>query len=241
MSHSETSHTALGVGLLNELYDMISILDSRVLRNICLTGGRSAEVFYELVEARKFLTKNCSNFYFGDERCVVSDHPESNYQLVVRSLFPDGVNAECNVYRMHGEVENLESEANRYAELLPESLDLLLLSVGEDGHIASLFPGSTVVEESQRKVVLVKDAPKLPAERLTITSIVIHAARKVIVMASGAEKGAVLAAALQEPDRIKELPVRLTIGSTWILDPNAAKVFLKKAPENHLNTRIIYA
>jgi len=240
-SHSETVQAAFIARLFEELCDATSVSNGATARSICLTGGRSAKALYESTETRNYLIKHYSNFYFGDERCVESNHPDSNFQLAVRSLFSDDVKLEKGIYRMHGEACRLDEEAERYGDLLPDHLDLLLLSVGEDGHIASLFPGSRSIGEAVNKVVPVLDAPKRPPRRLTITPRVIQSAKKTIVMAAGSEKGAVLSAALKEPDRTSELPVRLTIGSTWVLDSSATESFLKDAPENHLNTRIIYA
>ena len=208
-------------------------------RTICLTGGRTANALYGHKVVRNLLHKYFSNFYFGDERCVDPGHSESNYKLAKNSLFRNGNCTSFNIYQIQGESDQPEAEADRYATLLPENLDILLLSVGGDGHIASLFPNSMAVTEKNRKVVPVMDAPKPPAERLTITPLVVRSAKKVIVMAAGSEKGKILSDALKSPLEVSELPVRLTIGSTWILDQAATDSFNKNAPNNHHNTKVI--
>jgi 6-phosphogluconolactonase len=111
--------------------------------------------------------------------------------------------------------------------------------VGEDGHIASLFPNSVAIN-NELKFVYVNDSPKWPSERYTITRRVIQSARNVIVMAAGKKKGNVLTRSLEDPNNFMELPVRLTIGRTWVLDKAAYKSFEQKKPLNILNTRIIH-
>ena len=111
--------------------------------------------------------------------------------------------------------------------MLPESLDILLLSVGLDGHIASLFPQSSALNEKTKSVVSVV-CPKPPPERLTVTPRVVQSARTTFLFAQGKEKGRILAKALVQPDDTVSLPVRLVIDSTWILDKNAAEQLNKK-------------
>ena len=216
-----------------------SITRNRETRSVCLTGGRSAKVFYENSEARKLLLDNFTHFYLSDERCVEPEHSESNFQLVFSSLFLDNISSRHRLYQMYGKA--VHDPVKRYTDLIPDSFEVLLLSVGEDGHIASLFPGSSALEEYHNKVVLVSDSPKPPRNRLSITLKVIRSAKNIIVMAAGTKKGEVLSAALKEPYNINQLPVRVTVGSTWILDELAADSFLKHAPSNLHNTRIIYA
>jgi len=124
--------------------------------------------------------------------------------------------------------------------MLPFNIDILLSSVGEDGHVASLFPFDDALYETERLVVPVI-APKSPSCRLTITPKVIKSAKSIFVLAVGEKKGEILGEALNNPHNIFELPVRLTIGSTWILDKSATKSFKAANQNNHHNTRILYA
>jgi 6-phosphogluconolactonase len=103
-------------------------------------------------------------FYFGDERCVSPDHPESNYGMAMRTLFKQGVPKGCSVFRMEADGSDREAAALQYSEMLPDKIDLLLLGVGEDGHIASLFPGSEALQEVARCVMPII-GPKAPNER----------------------------------------------------------------------------
>jgi 6-phosphogluconolactonase len=110
----------------------------------------------------------------------------------------------------------------RYAQMLPCEIDLLLLGVGEDGHIASLFPCSAVLQELERVVVPVI-GPKPPFERITITPLAIRRARSVFILAGGAAKAAVLSKALESPDDVQTLPARLVLHATWLLDSSDAE------------------
>jgi len=192
-------------------------LNSKDVCHIMLTGGRSAKQFYEAWAASGHLPANFSKlrFYFGDERCVPSDHPESNYRLASEALFPQGIPDHVRVHRMETDCSDLEGAAARYAAVLPDCIDILLLSMGEDGHIASLFPHSQALKEANRRVVAVR-GPKLPYERMTITPPVIRNARHVFVMALGPQKRMVYEQALRNPSDIDTLPARLVVERSWI-------------------------
>jgi 6-phosphogluconolactonase len=99
---------------------------------------------------------------------------------------------------------------------LPDRLVLMLLSMGEDGHIASLFPHSAALKETNKRVLAIL-GPKPPYQRLTITPTVIRNARHVLVMALGQKKRAIYEEALRNPSDIDTLPARLVLDKTWIL------------------------
>ena len=185
--------------------------------SIMLTGGRSAEKVYSSwassVECMSYFAS--TNLYFGDERCLLPTNPQSNYSLVMRSLFPKGLPNDLSLHRMEADSLNLEDAADNYGRLLPMNIDLLLLSVGEDGHIASLFPHSPALHELQRSVVPVV-GPKAPFSRLTITPRVIESARNIIVLAEGVEKRKVYEMALEAPEDIDSIPARLALNGIWV-------------------------
>ena len=186
--------------------------------SVMLTGGRSAARLYKTwCDLPSFQQMTGLSFYFGDERCVPPDHAESNYGLVMRTLFPHGVQTGCSVFRMEAEATDQEAAAQRYADLLPESIDVLLLGVGEDGHIASLFPNSTALQERNRRVVPIT-GPKPPFERLTITPPVIAQAKSIFVLATGTAKAKVFSIARQAPSNFDALPARLVLSATCLLD-----------------------
>ena len=160
--------------------------------------------------------------YFGDERCVPPDHPDSNYRAISESLFPHGLPDGLRLHRMHGEDEPVTAAAS-YAAILPDRIDVLLLGTGEDGHTASLFPGSPALSETEHRVVPVIGS-KPPPQRLTITPPVIEEADKILVMVSGAGKAAAVRQAWEQGD----LPVALARHGDWLLDREAG-AFVQEA------------
>lgn len=195
-----------------------AVLLERGQCNVMLTGGRSAERLYTAwAELPTFKRMTCVQFYFGDERCVSPDHPESNYGMVMRTLFNQGVPASCSVFRMEADDTDREAAALRYGEALPAQVDVLILGVGEDGHIASLFPGSAALREVSRRVVSICGA-KPPYERLTITPPVIAQAKSIFVLATGEVKARILAKAQQVVRDFDNMPACLVLDATWLLD-----------------------
>ena len=186
--------------------------------NVMLTGGRSAECFYSAWSVLPNFEKLRSvHFYFGDERCVPPTHSDSNYGLVMRKLFYRGIPEGCSISRMEAEHSDHDVSSMAYEKILPGNIDILLLSVGEDGHIASLFPNGAGLHEVSRQVIPVS-GPNPPNNRLTITPLVIARARNVFVFAIGTKKSDVLNRARVAPHEIVDLPARLVLGATWLLD-----------------------
>ena len=132
-----------------------------------LTGGYTAKQLYQHWAVSKPWNHSKIIYYFGDERCVPHDHQDSNYSMVKRSLFPKCTPKGCKVIRMEGKLSGREAAARKYEQMLPESINILLLSVGSDGRIASLLPGSNAIQEKLRSVVPVVGT-KSPSMRLTI-------------------------------------------------------------------------
>jgi 6-phosphogluconolactonase len=159
--------------------------------------------------------------FFGDERAVSPDHPDSNFFMVQRALLSRVPIPVGNVHRMEAERTDREAAAREYERLLPARLDVLLLGMGADGHTASLFPGSDALDERHRLVVPVLGA-KPPAERITVTPPVIGAARRVAVIATGEDKAPMVARAIEGPFAPKAVPVQLARHGTWFLDRSAA-------------------
>jgi 6-phosphogluconolactonase len=193
---------------------------SRGVCHVMLTGGKTAEGLYEYCSKTAALPLKDVRFMFGDERCVPPDHSESNYALVMKTLLARGVPPGCSIVRMEAEDPDREAAAKAYEKLIPEKVDVLLLGMGTDGHIASLFPNSPALTSGERNVLPIT-GPKPPSERLTITPGVITRARSVFVLATGKEKGNVLGEALKSMEDFRSLPVRLALGGTWLLDAEA--------------------
>jgi len=167
--------------------------------------------------------------YFGDERCVGPGDADSNFAEAERTLIgPVGEACFAGVHRMRGEATDLDAEAERYAALLPERFDLVLLGVGEDGHTASLFPGQPSLGEVERAVLPVI-GPKPPPQRLTLGPGPIRAAHRILVLGSGSGKAEALRRALNDPLDPLLTPIQLALPSEpdqvrlWMLDEAAAE------------------
>lgn len=159
---------------------------------------------------------------FADERAVPPDDPDSNYRRVREALLdPLGGDAPA-AQRMRGEAADLEEVAREYEGRVAEPLDLIVLGVGEDGHVASLFPGSSWLDERVRRVGVVRDSPKPPAVRLTLLPRALAEARAVIVLATGGPKAEAVAAALAGAGEPARTPARLVRSRDWLIDGAAA-------------------
>ena len=187
--------------------------------SLMLTGGRSAaRIYRSWARSPECIEHICRmECYFSDERCVPPDSSDSNYFLAMSSLFPEGIPNHFLVHRMEGEHIDADIAAHNYSELLLKPIDLLILSIGDDGHIASLFPCSPALHETQR-LVLPVIAPKSPFHRLTITPKVIQNAREVIVIAEGDAKKDIYMKALRNPRDFDAIPARMVLDRTWVFD-----------------------
>lgn len=211
------------------------LIHQRGRAQVALTGGNTAKEFYKALvrpEIRGQFDVNAVEFYQGDERSVGPDHPDSNWGAA-EALFlnPAGV-PQTNRFRMAGEAADLDAAAREYETLLRSRLrpqrhvpafDLLLLGMGDDGHTASLFPGTHALHETQRLVVP-NDVPQLRTTRLTITYPVINAARAVWILIAGAQKADMVYRALEKRD--PDLPIVGVVPKcgplVWLLDGPAA-------------------
>jgi 6-phosphogluconolactonase len=203
---------------------LASALAARPRFRIAVSGGRTpADLYRRLARASGVAWDRCDVF-FVDERAVAPDHLDSNWRLVWESwLAPLGARAP-RAHRMRGEATDLEAAAREYETLLESPLDLVVLGIGEDGHTASLFPGSRWIREHERRVVVVSDSPKPPPRRLTVTPRVLAEAGELMALATGAGKAAAVARALAPAGDVGECPARLARAGGWWLDRTAAGV-----------------
>ncbi|MHB8589194.1 MAG: 6-phosphogluconolactonase [Candidatus Dormibacteraceae bacterium] len=183
-------------------------------RSFVLAGGSTPRRCHELLSEMEVEWGRVS-ILFGDERCVRPDHPDSNYRMARESLL-DRVSP-ANVYRMPAELGPDEG-AELYARVvgMVGSLDLVMLGVGEDGHTASLFPGHPALE-APGLAVGIRDSPKPPPQRVTLTLNALRAARRVIIVATGAGKADAVARAKR-----REVPSGMIGGAKWFIDRAAA-------------------
>ena len=186
-----------------------------------LSGGRTPEPVYRELASARDIDWTRVTVFFADERAVPPDDPESNYRMVREALLSRVPIPHSNVHRMEAERSDRDAAAREYERALPPALDVLLLGVGEDGHTASLFPGSPAAEE-RRRLVLPVVGTQAPVERLTITPPVIEAARRLAVAAGGGDKAAAVARALEGSAGAMEVPASLARRGVWFLDRAAA-------------------
>jgi 6-phosphogluconolactonase len=188
---------------------------------LALAGGTTPRKTYEAFAELPDVPWGAIDFYFGDERAVPRDDTESNYRLCRESLFDRQSIEEACIFRMPADAEDLDAAVREYEAVLPRSFDLVLLGMGEDGHTASIFPGSVAFDEPDRRVLAVT-GPKPPPRRLTLTPPVLETAREVMVLVTGSGKAPALARALEGPLDPRALPIQIVKNRTFYVDRAAA-------------------
>ncbi len=178
----------------------------RGVAHVGLSGGTSPGLTYELMSRNpEHLT--ATELWFADERCVEPDDQESNYRLARDTGLAGGAIADGMVHRMRGELgpgPGAEDYASLLSERLggsgPPVLDIVILGIGPDGHVASLFPGSPSLQAGEDSICLgIEDSPKPPPQRITLSLAVLRAARSCLLLATGAGKADAVDAMLGDP------------------------------------------
>ena len=202
--------------------------------SVALSGGSTPKTLYTLlaVEYAKAVPWDQTYFFFGDERSVPPDHPDSNYRMVNQAMFSKVPSPPDNIFRIYSEKdpavaareyeETLRSFFRLSAGQLPR-FDLILLGIGPDGHTASLFPDSAALNETERLVVA-NWVEKFKAYRITLTFPVLNHAANVMFLVSGADKAGILHEVLENPKaNLPSQKVRPEDGQlTWLIDRPAA-------------------
>ena len=206
--------------------------------SVALSGGSTPLPLYQLLTQdpkADQLDWNMIHFFWGDERTVGPDHPDSNFRSAYQALLAPRKIPSQNLHRVRGE-EPPQTAAQRYERELidwfgstPPQFDLILLGMGADGHTASLFPGTSLVDphrvESLSWVEAVQ-VPKLDSWRITFTPRLINAASQVLFLVKGADKAPALKAVIEGPDQPATVPAQLVRPEhgnlTWLIDQEAA-------------------
>jgi len=210
---------------------------------MALAGGNTPREIYSMLAESTYRDRvdwDRLHLFWGDERIVPPEHEDSNFRMVKETLLdhvriPDG-----NVHRIRGEVAP-EQAAHEYAELLHDHFesdsprfDIILLGIGEDGHTASLFPGTDVVEECKLYTVAVF-VPRLDTWRVTLTFPVLNAAREVLFLAAGKSKSDIVQRIISIKQPSKEFPASMVNPENgtlhWMLDSEAMVLINKNARE----------
>lgn len=206
--------------------------------HVALSGGSTPRRLYALLASepwRDHLDWSHTHIWFGDERAVAPDHPDSNYRMACEALLDHVPLPVSQVHRIEGELPDATEAAQRYAAALEDTLprasegapqfDLMLLGMGPDGHTASLFPGSGLPEVRDRPVAAAY-VEQAGMWRISLTLPVINAAHQVLLLVAGADKASMLARVLGQAPATEPLPVELIApqGDTqWFLDGAAAR------------------
>jgi 6-phosphogluconolactonase len=212
----------------------IEAVDSRGRFSVALSGGSTPRALYRLLAEEPYrgqIPWAGVHLFWGDERCVPPDDPGSSFRAADEAFISRVPLPPDNVHRVRGELAP-EVAARAYANELDDffcgphaRLDLVLLGLGEDGHTASLFPGSDALQETRRLTAAVEaHYQDRPTGRVTLTLPAINTARHVLFLVSGSDKARIAQVVLEGDDGLYPAQqVRPTAGElTWMLDAAAA-------------------
>lgn len=207
---------------------------------LLLSGGSTPKGLFTLLASDPVLRDQApweqTHVFWGDERHVPPDHPDSNYRLAAEALLSHAPLPAAHVHRIQGELPTAGQAAVSYeqelrlffglAEGQRPAFDLVYLGLGPDGHTASLFPGTKALHEQQRLVVA-NWVGKLYAERITLTAPAINQAACITFLVSGEDKALALKAVLEGPYEPEQLPAQLIQPASgqlvWLVDEAAAQ------------------
>jgi len=210
--------------------------------NLCLTGGTTPERTYDLLATRFELSVDWKEvqFYWGDERCVPPDDPASNYAMANRTILGKLKIKPDQIHRIRGE-DKPDDAAHEYEAELRSRLnledrefprfDLMLLGLGTNCHMLSLFPGNPALHEQDRLVVPVEVEDKI-RHRVTMTAPVMNNSARIMFLISGENKAAAVKRVLEETDDPKRVPAHLVAPKDgvviWMMDKAAASKLSKR-------------
>jgi len=211
--------------------------------HIALAGGSTPRMLYSLLALSPYkeaIDWQQFHVYFSDERCVAPDHDDSNFKMASDSLLSHIPIPQANIHRIPAELDDHDVAAQQYAETLTHHIpcvyelpmfDLILLGIGPDGHIASLFPGTPALDENNRLTAAVY-VEKFDSWRISLTYPVINNANHIIIFASGEGKADIVQSILGDrpnnnrSDNATLFPVQRIqprAEMTWFIDADAAK------------------
>ena len=206
--------------------------------HLALAGGSTPRGLYQRLaspECARQVDWSRVHVYFGDERCVPLDHPDSNFLMAQQTLLSRVPIPRAQIHAIRADPATLPHDVEVYGRLLSEQLprsedevpqfDLILLGLGRDGHTASLFPGTPILAERTQPAAGVY-APVLPPWRVSLTLPVLDHARRLMFLVTGADKAEIVRRVFLDPPVGPPLPVRLIAPRgevEWHLDAAAAQ------------------
>ncbi len=209
--------------------------------NVALAGGSTPRALYSLLvndpTLRSQVPWDKIHLFFGDERHVAPDHPDSNFRMAMEAMISKSPLKPEQVTRIKGEYPDADQAALEYEKALREyfklkdaeypRFDLVLAGMGNEGHTLSLFPGTKALHADGR-VVVRNWVGKLYAERITLTAPAASNAAQVIFMVTGADKAPALKAVLEGPFEPEQLPAQLLQPQNgkllWLVDTAAGSM-----------------
>lgn len=213
--------------------------------NVSLSGGSTPKALYSLLAADPALRAQVPwkqiNFFWGDERHVPPDHPDSNFRMVNEAMIAKAPVGPAQIWRIRGELPEAREAANNYEQKLRDffrlsdeqfpRFDLVLLGIGADGHTASIFPGTKALHEG-RRLAVANWIGKLFSERITLTTPVFNNAACVLFLVHGEDKAPALKAVLEGPFEPEQLPAQLIRPRNgrliWLVDASASRMLSKE-------------
>jgi 6-phosphogluconolactonase len=212
-------------------------VEARGAFHMMLSGGNTPQPLYRLMASEPWRDRvpwAQTYFFWTDERRVSPSHPDSNYRMVCETLLDNVPVPADHIFPLMGEglassaVRDFETKLARHFQLGQKEwphFDLVLLGLGGDGHIASIFPGTRAVSDLSNKAI-VYDVPRLNMSRITVTLPVINHARHILFLVSGEEKADALWGSLEGPAKPSTYPAQAVSpvdGTlTWLVDVAAA-------------------
>jgi 6-phosphogluconolactonase len=219
----------------------VNSIENKGSFNLALSGGSTPKALYSMLATdpifRDRIPWGKVFFFFGDERHVPPDHSDSNFRMAKEALFSKLSLREDQVFRIHGEYADTEKAALEYEQALRAyfkgnageypRFDLVLLGMGDEGHTASLFPGTKALHAANR-IVVRNWVGKLYTERITLTAPAINEASQILFLVTRADKALALKAVLEGPYEPEQLPSQLiqpTHGKlAWLVDQAAGSM-----------------
>lgn len=204
---------------------------------VALSGGATPKQLFEYLsfQGQKSVDWKRILFFWSDERCVLPESDDSNYRMAKNSFFDKLDIPEEHIFRIHGEADPIE-EAERYSRILKDNVplkhglprfDLIILGLGEDGHIASIFPGNTQLFQSEHFCEAVKH-PSTGQQRITFSGPVINNAIDIVFLVTGSQKAEIVLKVLNaKNDKYPASLICPCYGRlTWLLDYDAGSGLL---------------